>query len=328
MRVAHRLAMLVLVGSTLTGCAGAPDESSGKGATAAGFPVEATSCGHVSTVKAPPRAAITLNQGATEVALALGLEQRLVGTAYLDDAVAPRLADAYAKVKVLATEYPSHEAVLAQEPDFVYGSYASAFADESAGTRDELQGLGIGSYLSPFGCPDARDRAEVGFESVWQEIHAVADVFGVPERAAGIESDQRATVEELARVGAGRGTRVFWYDSGDKTALAGAGEGGPQVILDAVGATNVFGGLDGGWADVSWERVVKAEPDVIVVADASWSSAAEKIAHLRKDPVLKRLRAVRDDRFITVAYSESTPGVRLVDGAQQVSDGLIALDRR
>src|SRR5690606_16930077 len=239
MRVAHRLAMLVLVGSTLTGCAGAPDESSGKGATAAGFPVEAPSCGHVSTVKAPPRAAITVNQGATEVALALGLEQRLVGTAYLDDATAPRFAGAYAKVKVLAAEYPSHEAVLAEEPDFVYSSYASAFADESAGTRDELQGLGIGSYLSPFGCPDARDRAEVGFESVWQEIHAVADVFGVPERAAGIESDQRATVEELARVGAGRGTRVFWYDSGDKTALAGAGEGGPQVILDAVGATNV-----------------------------------------------------------------------------------------
>lgn len=306
----------------LSACTGAPTEEADAAPASSGFPVDVTSCGHTSTLEAPPKAAITMNQGATEVALALGLEDRLAGTAYLDDAVAPRFAKAYASVDVLAAEYPSHETVLAEEPDFVYGSYASAFEADAAGTQAELGELGVGTYLSPFGCPDAGDKAEVGFASVWDEVHAVATAFGVPERADEVEAEQQAVVDELAETAAGRGLDVFWYDSGDKTAYAGAGEGGPQVVLDAVGATNVFAGLDGGWAEVSWEQVVKADPDVIVLADASWSTAAEKRAHLRRDPVLRKLRAVREDRTVTVAYSESTPGVRLVDGAQKVSDQL------
>lgn len=306
----------------LSACAGAPTDEADAAPASAGFPVDVTSCGHTSTLDAPPKAAITMNQGATEVALALGLEDRLAGTAYLDDSVAPRFAESYAGVDVLAAEYPSHETVLAEEPDFVYGSYASAFEADAAGTQAELAELGVGTYLSPFGCPDAGDKAEVGFAAVWDEVHAVATAFGVPERADEVEAEQRAVVDRLGDTAAGRGLDVFWYDSGDKTAFAGAGEGGPQVVLDAVGATNVFAGLDGGWADVSWEQVVKADPDVIVLADASWSTAAEKRAHLRRDPVLRKLRAVREDRIVTVAYSESTPGVRLVDGAQKVSDQL------
>ncbi len=309
----------------LSACAGAPTEDADDAPAASGFPVEVTSCGHTTTVEKAPEAAITMNQGATEVALALGLEDRLAGTAYLDDAVSPTYADAYAGVKVLSAEYPDHETVLAAEPDLVYGSYASAFEDAAAGTQAELDELGVASYLSPFGCPDDAQKPAVSFEAVWDEVHAVADLFGVPDRADEIEAAQRTAVERLAEQKAGDGLDVFWYDSGDKTAYAGAGEGGPQVVLDAVGATNLFGDLDGGWADVSWEQVVKADPDVIVLADASWSTAEEKIAYLRKDPVLRKLRAVQQERFVTLPYSESTPGVRLADGAQAVADQLSEL---
>jgi iron complex transport system substrate-binding protein len=307
-------------------CAGAPTEEADAAPASAGFPVDVTSCGHTTTVERAPEAAITMNQGATEVALALGLEDRLAGTAYLDDAVSPQYAGAYDSVDVLSAEYPDHETVLAAEPDFVYGSYASAFEDAAAGTQRELDELGVGSYLSPFGCPDDGQKAPVSFDSVWAEVHDVATVFGVPERADAIEDEQQAVVEQIAEQRPGAGLDVFWFDSGDKTALAGAGEGGPQVILDAVGATNLFAGLEGGWADVSWEQVVKADPDVIVLADASWSSADDKMAFLRKDPVLSRLRAVREDRIVTLPYSESTPGVRLADGAKAVADQLRELN--
>jgi len=326
----RRTPFLPLVASLpllLAACTGAP-EADAPGPAAAGFPVAATSCGYTSTVTAPPERAVTMNQGATEVMLALDLADRMAGTAYLDDAVPDEWQAAYDEVEVLSDEYPDNETLLAAKPDFVYASYASAFGAEAAGAQDELAKLGIGSFLSLFGCGENKPSADVSFASVWDEIEIVGDVFGVPERADALEKEQQDQLDELAAEKPGAGLDVFWFDSGDKTAFAGAGEGGPQLILDAVGATNVFADVEGGWADVSWERVVKTDPDVIVLADASWSTAEDKIAMLEKDPVLKNLRAVADKRYVVLPFSETTPGVRLADGAVSVGDQLTALTQQ
>lgn len=306
----------------LAGCAGSPESDVAASPETAGFPVTVESCGNSSTIAKKPQRAITMNQGATEVVLALGLEKQLAGTAYLDDAVPAKWKAAYDSVKVLSKEYPDHETVLAAKPDFIYGSYASAFDKENAGTQAELDKLGIASFTSLFGCGENNPSADVSFESVWDEIDIVAKAFGAPDRAAAIRADQKKTLATLAEEKVGDGLDVFWFDSGDKTAFAGTGEGGPQLILDAVGATNVFADLKGGWADVSWEKVIAADPDVIVLADASWSTADDKIAMLEKDPALSKLKAVRNKKFVVLPFSESTPGVRLVDGAVAVADGL------
>lgn len=324
-RTAMTPALLAVAALCLAACGSAPESDRSAAAESPDYPVKATSCGHTSTISATPERAVTMNQGATEVMLALGLEGQLAGTAYLDDSVPAKWKNAYDSVKVLSKEYPDHESLLAAKPDFVYASYISAFDKEVAGSPAELAKLGIESYNSPLGCGDD-DLPAVSFDTVWDEIDTVATVFGVRERAAQIKADQQETLSALGELKSGAGSDIFWFDSGDKTALAGAGEGGPQLILDAVGATNVFADLKGGWADVSWERVIKADPDAIVLGDASWSSAADKIAFLQKDPALKKLDAVREKRFVVLPYSETTPGVRLVDGAQTVSDGLAALD--
>lgn len=323
------LLQIVLVvtaaGLVLTACAGAP--AAEKAAVSGdNYPVQAKSCGHTSAVAAKPKRAVTLNQGATEVALALGVESQLAGTAYLDDAVPAKWNSAYGSVKVLAKEYPDQESFLAAKPDFAYASYGSAFDAKVVGTQAELAKSGVATYISPFGCGKDHLNADASFDSVWAEVHAVADIFGVSKRATAIETDQKKTLARLNASADGDGLRVFWFDSGDKSAFAGAGEGGPQLILDAVGAENVFAKLNGGWADVSWEKVIKTDPDVIVFADANWSTVAAKKAYLAKDPVLSQLRAVKAKAYVEIPFSESTPGVRLVDGAITVADQLAALD--
>lgn len=310
---------------TLSACGDAPEADKKEAAEGSDFPVEATSCGFTSEIAAPPERAVTMNQGATEVMLALGLEGSMAGTAYLDDSVPEKWQEAYGSVEVLSDEYPDQETVLAAEPDFVYGSYGSAFDADAAGSQAELEELGIGSLVSLFGCGENAPSAEVAFDSVWEEIEIVAEVFDVEDRAEALEEEQQAQLEALEETAPGAGVDVFWYDSGDKTAFAGAGEGGPQLILDAVGATNVFADLNGGWADVSWEKVVAADPDVIVLADASWSTAEDKIAHLESDPVLKDLTAVKEQAYVVLPFSETTPGVRLADGAVSVGEQLAAL---
>jgi iron complex transport system substrate-binding protein len=316
--------------AALTACTGAPvaqapaDQSSAAGST----PVSVTSCGTTTTVTAPPQRMVTLNEGATEVALALGLQSQMAGTAYLDDTIPATWKAAYDAVPVLSKEYPSQERLLAARPDFLYASYSSAFTPKVAGTQAALQAQGIPSLLSPFGCADDTQVPPVSFASVWSELTDVATLFGVPDRATALEQEQQAQLDRIKATGAGAGLNVLWYDSGKKTPYVGAGHGGPQLILAATGAHNVFGGLPGGWQSVSWEKVVAADPDVIVLADASWDTAQSKIDYLEHDPVLSRLKAVRDRAFVVVPFSESTPGVLLADGASTVSAGLQKLHPR
>lgn len=320
-RVGRAVAAFLFIGM-LGACTGAPAPTTSGGTTGTAAPVSVDNCGTTVTVGAPPDRLVTLNEGATEVALALGLQSRMAGTAYLDDSIPEKWKAAYDSVPVLSKDYPTKEKLLAARPDFLYASYSSAFTDKVAGTRGELRGQGIPSYLSPFGCSDKSQVPPTTWQAVWGELNDVAKVFGVTERAAAIQQQQEQQLAEFTATAAGKGLKVLWYDSDTKAPFVGAGHGGPQLVLDAVGARNVFGDLPGGWQNVSWEKVVAADPDAIVVADAGWDTAQSKIDYLENDPVLSKLTAVQRKAFVVVPFSESTPGVLLADGAARVSAGL------
>lgn len=317
----------------LAGCADPPAAQTAPDDTSAGdgFPVTVDNCGVEVTVTAPPQRVVTLNQGATEQALGLGLADRMAGTAYLDDEVAPRLAADYERVKVLAEEYPSAETFLAATPDLAVASYPSAFGDKGVGARDELAARGIPTYVDPLACPDEEgggSEPAPTFDAIWGALEELGTLTGTGDEAADVVAEQRDRLTAVESGAAGDGLTVLWYDSGEDTPFVGAGEGGPALVLDAVGATNVFADLDGGWADGSWETVLEADPDVIVLADASWSSAKDKRTYLERDPVLRRLTAVRERRYVTVPFSETTPGIRLVDGAEHLAEQLAEIDDR
>ncbi|WP_203337356.1 ABC transporter substrate-binding protein [Nocardioides limicola] len=317
----------VTVAAVLAGCAGAPERPAAASIEASGFPHELSSCGFTVTLPSPPTAVVTMNQTATEIVLALDAADQLAGTAYLDDEIAEQWQEAYDAVPVLADQYADSETILAAGADLVIGSWISAFSDEAAGSREALRDSGIASYLSPFSCEDPDARAAVNFDSVWAEIADIATALGVPERAEQLKADQQDALARLADQAPGAGLNMFWYDSGDKSAYAGTGDGGPQIIIDAVGGTNIFADVPGSWADVSWERVVAADPDVIVLADAGWSSAQDKITHLGNDPVLSQLRAVEAGAFVIVPFSETVPGARMLQGVERVAAQLADLGR-
>ncbi len=332
------LPTLALAALALSGCVGAPDSTASAaadgpaaggtaaapGEAGAAYPVTVENCGVEVTLERAPEAVVTLNQGVTEVALALGLADRMSGTAHLDDEVAERLADDYARVPVLSAEYPTAEQLLAVGPDLALASYASAFGDTGVGDRAELRERGTATYVSPLACPSGPGDAPT-LEAAWEELREVGLLTGTTAAAEAEVEAQRELLAQVQEAGAGAGQEVLWYDSGEDTPFVGAGAGGPQLLLDAVGATNVFADLDGGWADGSWETVLAADPDVVVLADAAWSTAQVKRAHLEDDPVLRELRAVREQRYVVLPFSETTPGVRLVDGAQRLSEQLTAL---
>ena len=75
---------------------------------------------------------VTMNQGVTEFMLAMGLADKMVGTAYLDDAIWPKYADAYKSIPVLSSSYPDEATIMGAKPDFILGSYGSAFREKTS----------------------------------------------------------------------------------------------------------------------------------------------------------------------------------------------------
>lgn len=293
-------------------------------------PVSLMNCGYEVVVGSPPQRAVSMNQGATEIMLALGLQDRMIGTAYLDDSVLPAYAAAYATVPVLAEEYPSREVLLGEEPDFVYGSYASAFNDEAAGSRESLDELGIASYVSGAACADRSLRPEkVTFETVFAEIMDIGIIFDVQDRAEALVAELQADLDEAsADASVAEGMTVLWYDGGTEVPTMGVCCGAPGMIIEALGGTNAFGDVAGSWTDVSWEEFVDSDADFIVLVDASWDPAADKRAFLAADPATSTMTAVQEERYGSVPFSASTPGIRNVAAVVDLAAAIRALPPR
>src|SRR5690606_30435698 len=116
------------------------------------WPLTLDNCGTTVTLDAPPERIVTVKSSATELALALGAGDRLVGAAYLDGPFPPEVADQGAAVPVLSDKVPGSEAVPATEPDLVWAGWESVFSGDGAGERGTLQAAGVATYVAPSAC--------------------------------------------------------------------------------------------------------------------------------------------------------------------------------
>ncbi|MBO9553702.1 putative F420-0 ABC transporter substrate-binding protein [Cellulomonas sp.] len=312
----------------LAGCTSdeAPTEAAAVSAppSATFAPVTLDNCGTSVTVDAPPERVVTIKSTATEMLLALGLQDRMVGTAFADGPVPADYADAYAAVPVVSDKVPGQEAVLALGPDFVYGGWESNFSADGAGDRATLAERGIASYVSPAACKAKEYMPDpLTFDDVFDEIHEVASIFGVVDRADTLVAEQRdllASAQQPAEP-----TTALWYSSGGDQPYVGAGIGAPQMIMDAAGLTNVFADVHDTWTSTGWEQVVAADPDVIVLVDATWNTADKKIEMLEANPATSQLTAVREHRYLTVPFAASEAGVRNAEAVVSLDEQLAAL---
>lgn len=295
-------------------------------AVAQADPVTIQSCGTSYTYETPPERAITLNQQATEVMLALGLEDAMVGTAYLDDKIPAQWQAAFASVPVLAEKYPAAEIVLTQEPDFLFAGFGSAFSEDNLGAAEKWHGMGVGTYLVDASCKAAHPQdVPLTIAPILRDISVIGKIFGVPDRADALITETKARIEAVQDSPAGAGRSAFIYDSGTDTPFSIGCCGGPALVAETAGLTSISADVEGAWVDLAWERVVEADPDVILLIEAGWSSAQEKRKYLENDPVLSQLTAVQNGRFVVVPFSETLLGMRFADGVENLNAQLAAL---
>ena len=156
------------------------------------YPLTLQNCGMGVTFNAAPKRVVSLGQTQTEMLYALGLGDRVVGTAVWFSPVAKEYEAANAKVKRLADNDPSFESVVGQEPDLVTAMFEWHVGPNGAvGKRDQFEKLKVASYVSPADCV-GKDNSGGGdgvrtqmftMELVYQNLREFGQIFDVSERA-------------------------------------------------------------------------------------------------------------------------------------------------
>ncbi|CAL9336996.1 Vitamin B12-binding protein [Streptomyces sp. enrichment culture] len=317
-------AAVALCAALLTaGCGSSQDtaeEAEATASSAAGFPVTVDNCGVKTTYDKPPSRVVTIHQHPAELMLALGLRDRMVGTAFPDSAVLPELEKDYRTIPRLAKREPSFETILEAEPDLVYGGYGSAFAENEGRSRKAFTDAGIDTHLNREYCGKKR----VTMEDTYDEIRTIGRIFGVPDRADELVADLTGRVDKAAtEVEDEPETRVFVYDSGDKAAFTAGGKSLGTELIRLAGGKNVFADLDDVFGDVSWEQVVERKPEVIAIYDyAGAGSVEQKKKFLLSQPALKDVPAVRNKRFVVLPLTATLVGIRSAHAVEDLARGI------
>ena len=271
-------------------------------------------------VEKVPERAISMSQATTEMMLALGLEDKMVGTAMKEEDIYPPLQSAYDKVKVLSEKWPSYETFMAEKPDFATGW-------EVAFTKRGIPSERITEQKVPIFVPSSMQKLDADLNTVFEDMAKFGEIFGAQEDAKVWIDAQKSMLESVqGKIKDLPKKKIFVYDSSDGQPFT-AFKGYTTNVLKLIGAENVMesAGVDKTWAATSWESVVAADPEYIIIADYSNGvrnddDFQQKVATIKSNPQLQNVAAVRDNHFIKVKLSEITPGVRTVESLKRLAE--------
>lgn len=253
-------------------------------------------------IEAVPQKIISLSPSNTEVAFALGLEDRIVGVTeycnYPPEAMEKDIIGGFAT--------PNIERIVELEPDLIL---ASTLHQEEVPRLEEL-GLSvlvvessnlIELYTSISLIAQVTDitaNGEALIASMQERIQAVEAVV------AGIDPDQRV--------------RVYYEVYSDPLMSAGKGAFINEIISLA-GGINIFGDVEENYPQVSAEFVAERQPDIILFPD--YHGTADFVLEGMTDrPGWENVPAVQENRVYAISDDTfARPGPRVVEAVEEAA---------
>ena len=326
-RIFIGVTLLVII-SLLGGCATPPQGATLTPYVSTTYPVTVESCGEPITFESTPERALSFDTNMTEIMLALGLEDRMVGYWISGVPVAEEYQEQISSIPLISDETwppPGMEVILSFNPDFVFGAWNYNFSEESGVTPDNLAAADVKSYVLTESCIAAGVRPTTTLESTYQDILNIGLIFGVEDRAQVIVDQMRADINAVQETIGEVETplRGFYYGGGADAAFSCGKFGMASKIMAAVGAENIFADVEDDWIPaVGWETVIGRDPEFIMIDDTPWESAEDRIATLKSLPQLASITAIREERFIVMPWTYILPGVEMDEGIAMLAEAL------
>lgn len=282
---------------------------------------------------------VSLIASATEIVCALGKRDWLVGRShecdYPPDVIAlPKLTEPKFNVEGSSAEIDARVREIVRDGLSVYrvdAELLQALAPDVIVTQDHCEVCAVSlSDVEAATCTWTGRPAQIAslkpdsMADAYADIRRVARVLEVADRGetlvAGMQSRIAAVTHRVAGKPRPKVAFIEWVEP-----LMAGGNWMPELI-EAAGATNLFGkaGLHSDW--MQWGELVAANPDAIIVGPCGYDLARclEELALLTAKPGWAELEAVKSRRVYFAdgnAYF-NRPGPRLADSAEMLAEML------
>ncbi|WP_245823424.1 ABC transporter substrate-binding protein [Metabacillus halosaccharovorans] len=260
-----------------------------------------------------PQNVLTLGPNSTELFVALGLTDYVIGNS-LDNhsrGPLPEYESEYKKIPELTYGSATREAVTTSGADFIYG-IDWEFGEEGLDV-EELESFGIKTYMN----------SATTLEEIYQEIDDIGKIFEIEDVATDFVTDQKSRIAAVQEKFSNQEpVNVLVYDSGGDGVFTAGGTNFETLLIELAGGKNVFDDItDKQWTTVSYEEVLARQPDVIVVHDYDAPSLEQKIEDIKNDPALSQLDSVKNERFVSITLESVLPGDRMAYAVETLAKG-------
>ena len=268
-----------------------------------GYPKTVDNYGISVTVDHRPQKVLTLGPNCTELFVALGLEEYVIGKSLVNHSRGPlpEYADKVNNISQLNYGSATREAVISSGADFIY-ALDWEISDQGVNI-DEVSDYGMSVYVN----------SATTLEQQYKEILDIGTIFGVEETAQKFVEDQKTRISAVENKVKGKEpVKVLVYDSGNSGVFTCSGTNFENILIEKAGGKNIFSDItEKQWITVSYEDVLKRNPDVILIHDYDSPSVEEKIAEIKSNPSLAQLDCVKNNRFVTITLESVLPGNRM-----------------
>lgn len=247
-----------------------------------------------------PQKIITMGPNATEMVVALGASDSIIGTTLTNHSRGPleQYAEIYKNLPELAYASASREAVLTSGADFVF---TIDWEIGPAGlNQEELEAAGMQVMI---------EEAKT-LEALYQEISQLGNLLDRTSQAETLISSIKADIESV-NLSQSSPKTILVYDSGDQGVFTAGGKNFATRLIEAAGGKNIFDDImEKEWITVANEEVITRNPDYLMILDYDQPDLETKIKNLKADPILSQLDAVKEEKFIVLPLEAVLPGVR------------------
>ncbi|MEL7253674.1 MAG: ABC transporter substrate-binding protein [Pseudomonadota bacterium] len=293
-------------------------------ANAAAADVTVDNCGEPLVFADTPERMIVHDMNMTEMAFALGLQDKIVGLTGITGwyKTSPDFDAARGDIPELAPKYPTVENLVGASPDMFFAGWYYGMKPGGEVTPDTLEPFGIQTMVLTESCIHMnKDRPEASMDLLFGDVMRLGQVMDVEAKAKALVTgwkDQLAAIEAKTKDTAT--PRVFLLDGPADAPFTAGKFAIPDAMIAAAGGENVTHDMDTSWGRTSWETVAAANPEFLVLLDYQTGNGAEDTFKFLQDhPVMSGVDAVKNERWIGLRYEELTPGPANIDAIEKMA---------
>ena len=254
------------------------------------------------TLNPNPKRVISLAPSNTEILFAVGAGDIVVGRD--DFSNYPEQVKALPSVGGSMGDYNLEE-IISLKPDLVLAAEINSPEQVKA---IEDAGLPVVYYLSN----------PTDLEGMYKNLETVGLLTNRQKQAADLVASLRERVAAVEQKLQGITThpKVFYeLDGSDPSKPWTSGKGTfMDLLIQLAGGENVGASMDSAWGQMSQEALLVANPDVILLGDATYGTTAEQVAARAG---WEKIKAVQTGQILPFNDDmASRPGPRLVDGLE------------